>query len=109
MIISNEHKDALMKDYKDKMNKENKLPITTSDEHGVYTNYKKEIKPLSEKRKEWFLKLCNKKPDDTWIIQVIEEEVEKQDKEFIKEVKEKLGFINGVDEEIDKIVGKELI
>jgi hypothetical protein len=68
---------------------------------------------LSEKRKQMFLRLQNTEPDVDWIIQVIEKEIEKQDKEFIRLLKEEiLEWDNQANQEIkiiDKLAGKELI
>lgn len=74
---------------------------------------------LSEKRKQMFLRLQNEEPFMSWIIQVIEKEVEKQDKEFIRLVKKGLNtefkFVvgcaackNNINEIIDKLAGDKL-
>lgn len=75
----------------------------------------KEFK-LSEKRQELFTKLCNSESDVAWIIQVIEQEIGKQDKEFVRLLKEELknwGTIEkameglSINQIIDKLAGFE--
>ena len=41
---------------------------------------------LCEKREELFLNLCNKEPENAGLIQTIQEVIEQQDKQFIKEI-----------------------
>jgi hypothetical protein len=75
----------------------------------------KEDKPLSEKRKDFFsylIKNCKKKnmPYIAKAVKLIQEEIDEQDAEAVKKLKEEIGIIpsqwaGAVFNKIDKIFG----